>query len=68
MAAVHLFTESLNSNVKLLVYVGDNDSTTAAHIKQKVSYPVEKWTDILHAKRSAARYFCLYNKGADRCQ
>ena len=28
MAAVHLFTESLNSHVKLSVYVGDEDSTT----------------------------------------
>ena len=52
MAAVHLFTESLNSNVKLSVYVGDDDSTTAAHIKEKVPYPEEKWTDIVHAKRS----------------
>ena len=51
MAAVHLFNESLNSNVKLSVYVGDEDSTTAAHIKEKVPYPLEKWTDIVHAKR-----------------
>ena len=28
------------------------DSTTAAYIRQKVPYPVEKWTDIAHAKRS----------------
>lgn len=51
MAAVHLFNESLNSNVKLSVYVGDEDSTTAAHIKEKVPYPLEKWTDIVYAKR-----------------
>ena len=59
MAAVQLFTESLNSNVKLSVYVGDEDSTTAAHIKEKVPYPVEKWTDIVHAKRSLTTR--LYN-------
>ena len=47
MTAVHLFTESLNSNVKLSVYVGDEDSTTAAHIKEKVPYPVEKWTSCM---------------------
>ena len=34
MAAVHLFTESLNSKVKLSVYIVDEDSTTAAHIKE----------------------------------
>ena len=45
MAAAHLFTESLNSNVKLSVNVGDEDSTTAAHIKQKLLYPVEKITN-----------------------
>ena len=59
MAAVHLFTESLNSKVKLSVYVGDEDSTTAAHIKEKVPYPVEKWTDIVHTKRSLTTR--LYN-------
>ena len=64
MAAVHLFTESLNSNVKLSVYVGDDDSTTAAHIKEKVPYPVEKWTDIVHAKRSlTTRLYNLSQRG-----
>lgn len=57
--AVDLFTRSLKSNVKLSVYAGDDDSTTAAHIKQKVPYPVEKWTDIVHAKRSLSTR--LYN-------
>ena len=62
MAAVHLFTESLNSKVKLSVYVRDEDSTTAAHIK--VSYPVEKWTDIVHAKRSlTTRLYNLSQRG-----
>ena len=57
-----MFTESLNSNVKLSVYVGDEDSTTAAHIKEKVPYPVEKWTDTVHAKRSlTTRLLCTLN-------
>ena len=59
LAAVDLFTRSLKSNVKLFVYTGDDDSTTAARIKQKVPYPVEKWTDIVHAKRSLTTR--LYN-------
>lgn len=57
--AVDLFTRSLKSNVKLSVYAGDDDSTTAAHNKQKIPYPVEKWTDIVHAKRSLSTR--LYN-------
>ena len=64
LAAVHLFTDSLNSNVKLSVYVGDEDFTTAAHIKEKVPYPVKKWTDIVHAKRSlTTRLYSLRHCG-----
>lgn len=63
-AAIDLFTRSLKSNVKLSVYTGDDDSTTAAHIKQKVPYPVEKWTDIVHAKRSlSTRLYNLAQRG-----
>lgn len=61
--AVDLFTRSLKSNVKLSVYAGDDDSTTTAHIKQKVPYPVEKWTDIVHAKRSLSRLYNLAQRG-----
>ena len=64
LAAVDLFTRSLNSNVKLSVYAGDDDSTTAAHIKQKVPYLVEKWTDIVHAKKSlTTRLYNLAQRG-----
>ena len=64
LAAVDLFTRSLHSNVKLSVYAGDDDSTTAAHIKQKVPYLVEKWTDIVHAKRSlTTRLYNLAQRG-----
>ena len=52
VAAVDLFTRGQKSNVKLSVYTGDDDSTTAAYIRQKVPYAVEKWTEIIHAKRS----------------
>ena len=62
--AVDLFTRSLKSNVKLCVYAGDDDSTTAAHNKQKIPYPVEKWTDIVHAKRSpSTRLYNLAQRG-----
>ena len=63
-AAVDLFTRSLKSNIKLSVYAGDDDSATAAHIKQKVPYPVEKWTDSVHAKRSLpTRLYNLAQRG-----
>ena len=63
-AAVDLFKRSLKSNVKLSVYTGDYDSTTAAHIKEKGPYPVEKWTDIVHAKRSPSmRLYNLARRG-----
>ena len=42
VAAVDLFTRGQKSNVKLSVYTGDDDSTTAAYIRQKVPYTVEK--------------------------
>lgn len=51
-SAVYLFNKSLDLKVKLSTYTGDEDSITAAHIRGNVSYPVEKWTDIIHAKRS----------------
>lgn len=64
VAAVDLFTRSVKSNVKLSIYTGDDDSTTAAHIKQKVPYTVEKWTDIVHAKRSlTTRLYNLAQRG-----
>ena len=49
MAAVHLFTESLNSHVKPSAYVGNEDSTTAARSKEKIPYSVKEWRDIVHA-------------------
>ena len=64
LAAVDIFSRNLTSNVKLSVYTGDDDSITAAHIKQKVPYAVEKWTDILHPKRSlTTRLYNLAQRG-----
>lgn len=48
-----------NKKVKYAFYTGDDDSTNEAHIRQKVSYGVEKFSDILHMKRSLTSR--LYN-------
>ena len=50
--ACELWSKAPQSGVKFSVYVGDDDSTTLADIKNKVPYGVEKWSDIVHAKRS----------------
>ena len=51
-AGVAMFNNAPKQNVKYSVYTGDDDSTTEAHIRQKVSYGVEKLSDIIHMKRS----------------
>ena len=58
-AAVELFTNVAKSNVKISTYAGDDDSTTELHLKQKVPYRVEKWSDTVHIKRSLTTR--LYN-------
>ena len=51
-------------NVKYTIYTGDDDITTEADIRQKVSYGVEKPSDIIHMKRSATtRLFNLSQNG-----
>ena len=42
----------------LSLYVKDDDSTSGAHIKEKVTSCVETWTDIVHAKRSLTMRLC----------
>ena len=50
--ACELWTKAPESGVKFSIYVGDDDSTTLADIKNKVPYGVEKWSDVVHVKRS----------------
>ena len=50
--ACELWNKAPESGVKFSVYVGDDDSTTLADLKNKVPYGVEKWSDIAHAPRS----------------
>ena len=58
-AAVVLFNNAPNHAVKFSSYTGDDDSTTEAHIREKVTYGVEKFRDIVHIKRSLTTR--LYN-------
>ena len=51
-AACELWNLAPAENVKFSAYVGDDGSTTLCHLSQNVPYGVEKWSDIVHAKRS----------------
>ena len=57
--ACQLWCSAPDAGVKFSTYIGDDDSTTLADIHSKVPYGVEKWTDIIHAKRSLTTR--LYN-------
>ena len=50
--AVDLFQRAVQSKIKYNVYTGDDDATTQSHIREKVSYEVEKQSDVIHTKRS----------------
>ena len=68
--ACELWSKAPQSGIKFSVYVGDDDSTTLATIKNKVPYGVEKWSDIVHVKRSLNTRLHVYNlkdrfKGSD---
>ena len=39
-------------NAVVSVLVGDDDSSTISKVRQNVEHEVEKWSDIVHAKRS----------------
>ena len=40
--AVKLFNKAPDHGVKFSVYTGEDDSTTEAHIREKMTYEVEK--------------------------
>ncbi|XP_068756051.1 uncharacterized protein [Montipora capricornis] len=50
--AVDLFQRAVKNGVKYNIYTGDDDATTQAHLRDKVSYEVEKHSDTVHTKRS----------------
>ncbi|XP_068732248.1 uncharacterized protein [Montipora capricornis] len=62
-SAVEMFNNAPKQKVKYAFYTGDDDSTTEAHIRQKVSYGVEKFSDIIHMKRSLTTrlYYLSHN-------
>ena len=49
---VKLFSEAPNYGVKYSVFIGDDDSSTIAKIREEVVYNVEKWSDTTHATRT----------------
>ena len=57
--AVQLWNAVPAQNVKFSTNVGDDNSTTLCHLNQNVPYGIEKWSDIVHAKRSLTTR--LYN-------
>ena len=59
LSAVELFQNATKHNAKYSTYTGDDDSTTECYIHQQVPYGVEKFSDIIHIKRSLTTR--LYN-------
>ena len=65
--AVELFNKAPDYSVKFSVYTGEDDSTTEARIREKVTYEVEnnkkKNSDIIHIKRSLkTRHLGIYQE------
>ena len=58
-SAVEIFNNAPKQKVKYAFYTGDDESTTEAHIRQKVSYGVKNSVTIIHMKRSLTTR--LYN-------
>ncbi|XP_028416613.1 uncharacterized protein LOC114540689 [Dendronephthya gigantea] len=59
LSAVDLFQNATNYNIKYSKYTGDDDSTTECYVHEKVPYGIEKYSDIIHIKRSLTTR--LYN-------
>ena len=57
--ACQLFKDALETNVKFSSYVGDDDSTTLAELVKQTPYKLQKYSDIIHIKRSLSTR--LYN-------
>ena len=49
---VGLFNGAPNQGVKYSVFIGDDDSSTIAKIREEVAYTVKKWSDSTHATRT----------------
>lgn len=49
---VLLYLTVVGKNAVVSVLVGDDDSSTLSKVRQNVEHEVEKWSDVVHAKRS----------------
>ncbi|CAB4013574.1 Hypothetical predicted protein [Paramuricea clavata] len=59
ISAVEHFKNAPKHVIKYSTYTGDDDSTTELYTNQQVPYGVEKFSDIIHIKRSLTTR--LYN-------
>ena len=50
--ACQLWCSAPDARAKYSTYIGDDDSTTLADINSKVPYNIEKYSDVIHTKRS----------------
>ena len=55
LSAVELFNNAPNHGIKYSTYTGDEDSTTELYLNEHVPYGIEKFSDIIHIKRSITR-------------
>ena len=61
--AVEMLNATKADNYQIATLIGDDDSTTMAMVRQQVDHPVEKWSDINHAKKSlGTRLYKLQKK------
>ena len=64
---VKLFSEAPNYGVKYSVFIGDDDSSTIAKIREEVDYNVEKWSDTTHATRTLENHLHRISKEQKSC-
>ena len=50
--AVKMLNVNKDDTFQVSTLIGDDDSTTMAMVRQKVTHQVEKWSDVNHAKKS----------------
>lgn len=50
--AAELTVSASQHHVQVNILVGDEDSSTIKKVRESVTHDVEKWSDIVHAKRS----------------
>ena len=64
---VKLFSEAPNNGVKYSVFIGDDDSSTIAKIREEVDYNVEKWSDTTHASRTLVNHLHKIRQEQQSC-